>query len=311
MRRHLFRTLILTGFVTAGIALEPAGPAPGVAAQRLATPGVGVWWTGASDPARWIAPHDRLTKAVSWRAAGAAVDWAEIEVEAGAARIPVHTVLVRLRPALLRPTLEQHNEPRGLRGVWTIDSVQADAVIALNAGQFLETGPWGWIVTGGIQLSLPRRAPLAGALAFDTAGSPRWLADDDVAFMKNPGRDISVGFQSYPLLLRNGVVPRLIRVSDGVSATHRDARLAIGQLPDGRLLIAMTRFGVRGSALARVPIGLTTRETAALMGSLGCTDALMLDGGLSAQLMIRGPKGETLKWPGARRVPVALVFRNR
>ena len=124
-------------------------------------------------------------------------------------------------------------------------------------------------------------------------------------------RSLRVAFQSYPRLLQDGAVPLAIRTGRGVDVRHRDTRLAIGELRDGRLLIALTRFGVRESAVARLPIGLTVPETAALMGALGARDAVMLDGGLSAQLMVRDAGREPLMWRGLRKVPVALVFRER
>jgi hypothetical protein len=50
---------------------------------------------------------------------------------------------------------------------------------------------------------------------------------------------------------------------------------------------------------------------AALMGALGCRRAVMLDGGLSSQLLLRGPHGLPELWPGLRRVPLALEVLPR
>src|SRR5690606_4774501 len=102
-----------------------------------------------------------------------------------------------------------------------------------------------------------------------------------------------------------------VRTGRGVDATHRDARLALCTLRDGRLLLALTRFGARDNVISRLPIGLTLAETAALMGAIGCADAVMLDGGLSAQLMVRNGNGAAEYWRGGRRVPLALTFRGR
>jgi hypothetical protein len=44
------------------------------------------------------------------------------------------------------------------------------------------------------------------------------------------------------------------------------------------------------------------------MQRLGAVRALMLDGGLSAQLLVREGRSTT-SWPGLRRVPLALVAR--
>jgi hypothetical protein len=96
-----------------------------------------------------------------------------------------------------------------------------------------------------------------------------------------------------------------------VDVAHRDARLALGLDPEGRLLIAMTRFDALGGALDRVPFGLTTPEMAAVMGAMGATDAVLLDGGISAQLLVRDAAGIAHTWPGVRKVPLALIGSPR
>jgi exopolysaccharide biosynthesis protein len=192
-------------------------------------------------------------------------------------------------------------------------------------------------VRDGREIAPPGYGPLAAGIAFTRSGAVRWLdaagtdraratltagsgrvvsgAAPAVAETSAAGRQaedpIVAAFQSYPRLLAGGAVVPAIRSGQGVDARHRDARLAIGQTRDGRLVLALTRFGQRESAVSRIPIGLTLAETAGLMGSLGCTDAMMLDGGLSAQLMVRSHSGAPMLWRGARRVPVALVFTDR
>jgi hypothetical protein len=49
---------------------------------------------------------------------------------------------------------------------------------------------------------------------------------------------------------------------------------------------------------------------AALMGALGCSRAVLLDGGASGQLLVRDGE-RTLTWPGMRRVPVGLLALPR
>ena len=88
---------------------------------------------------------------------------------------------------------------------------------------------------------------------------------------------------------------------------HRDARLAIGAGRDGRLVIALTRFEGLGGALSNLPFGLTTPEMAAVMGALGCRQAMLLDGGISSQLRLRSADGRAHEWRGMRRVPLALL----
>ena len=119
-------------------------------------------------------------------------------------------------------------------------------------------------------------------------------------------------FQTFPTLLRDGVVPSELRSSgSGVDLGHRDARAAIGTLRDGRILVALTRFDAAGPTLGFIPFGLTTPEMAALMGALGASDAAMLDGGISAQLMVRDSICAAHSWPAVRDVPLALVATPR
>jgi hypothetical protein len=69
----------------------------------------------------------------------------------------------------------------------------------------------------------------------------------------------------------------------------------------------MTRFEGLGGALDNLPFGLTTPEMAALMGALGCRQAVLLDGGISSQLMVQDREGERQVWRGMRYVPLGLV----
>src|SRR5206468_9800779 len=115
-------------------------------------------------------------------------------------------------------------------------------------------------------------------------------------------------FQSYPMLLQDGAVPApLSEPGRGVDVRHRDARLALGTLDDGRVVIALTRFDALGETLGRIPFGLTSEARAAVMGALGCRRALLLDGGISGQLMVRDAKGAERSWPGTRSVPLGLI----
>jgi exopolysaccharide biosynthesis protein len=107
-------------------------------------------------------------------------------------------------------------------------------------------------------------------------------------------------------------VPRPLRQAGlGVDLGHRDSRLALGTLADGRVIIALTRFDALGQRLGRIPFGLTSPEMAAVMGALGCRQALLLDGGISGQLLVRDSAGAARVWPGIRSVPLGLVGRSR
>jgi len=82
-------------------------------------------------------------------------------------------------------------------------------------------------------------------------------------------------------------------------------------LKAGRVVIALTRFDALGESLGRVPFGLTSPEMAAVMGALGCRQALLLDGGISGQLMVREADGFVRRWRGTRSVPLGLVGRPK
>jgi exopolysaccharide biosynthesis protein len=157
----------------------------------------------------------------------------------------------------------------------------------------------------------PQYAPLAGAVIVGADGAVRVVAPDSVELERRRG-GAREAFQSYPMLLERGRVPAALRTAGlGVDLAHRDARLALGTLPDGRVVIALTRFDALGGTLGRVPFGLTSPEMAAVMGGLGAQDALLLDGGISGQLRLRDGDGSNRTWPGTRSVPLGLVARSR
>jgi hypothetical protein len=142
----------------------------------------------------------------------------------------------------------------------------------------------------------------------DTAGALGWVAADRIPSVRHSPA-IVAAFQSYPVLLEgDGTVPRALRERRaGVDLEHRDARVALGFLRDGRVLVALTRFDALDGTLDYVPFGLTTPEMAAVMGALGCRRAVMLDGGISSQLLVREAGGRAREWRGVRRVPLGLV----
>jgi exopolysaccharide biosynthesis protein len=194
---------------------------------------------------------------------------------------------------------------------WTVADAGTEAALALDAGQFRGSLPWGWVVSGGRQLLKPQYAPLAGAVVSDSSGAVRIVPPGEVAAAHARG-GVREAFQSYPMLLEDGAVPApLSEPGRGVEVQHRDARLALGTLDDGRLVVALTRFDALGQTLGRIPFGLTSQEMAAVMGALGCRQALLLDGGISGQLMVRDGDGAARTWPGTRSVPLGLIGRVR
>ena len=193
-------------------------------------------------------------------------------------------------------------------GPWTTHARRDRGV---NVGQFVRTLPWGWVVLDGHQFLAPGSGPLATAVAVDSSGAVRWIGPDSLG---NPDvrRGAVSAFQSYPTLLdaEGEIPPPLREPGRGIDVEHRDARLGIGALADGRLLIVLTRFDALGESLGSIPFGPTIPEFAALMGALGARQAVALDGGISGQMLVRDADG-THAWRGLRKVPMALVVLKK
>jgi hypothetical protein len=268
------------------------------------------WWRWERAPIAWEAPLPALAGRMGWRRAAPGVEWGQVRISGPGVARRVRVVVVRLDPARVRFRLDTaFAEGRG-RGAWTVDQAPEGVLAAINAGQFSGAEPWGWLVLGGREYRRPGTGPLSVAIAFDTAGAVRWIPPDSIREVRGrPG--VAAAFQSYPRLIAGGIVPEALRQEGlGVDLRHRDARAAFGRTRDGRVLFAITRFDGAGGALDFVPFGLTVPEMAAVMGALGARDAVMLDGGISSQLLVRDG-GRVRRWRGLREVPVGLVVGSR
>ena len=245
------------------------------------------------------------TARVTWQRGQAGVEWATLPISGQNAAAAVRLILARVDPRLV--TFDLVWDVENDRPAWTVDRAP-DAALAFNAGMFVQQLPWGWVVMNGRERLPPGIGPLSSALIGLGDGRLVWVDGDDVSAWR--GRtDVRFAFQSYPTLLTgNGEVPVALR-NGAINATHRDARLALGIDSEGRLLIALTRFDVAIPGADRLPFGLTVPEMAAVMGSLGARQAMLLDGGISAQLAIADSAGTTRAWKGLRKVPLALVAR--
>lgn len=275
-------------------------------------------WRADSIPLQWQSADSALTARLRWRTTAAGVAWTELPVHAGGEGARTRVILVRLDPARVRLRLDTRMPVRGRvrDAAWTLAAAPASALVALNAGQFGErldgVHPWGWTVLDGREWQPPKLAPLATAVVVDSTGRVQLLPPFAVA-RSSRARGVAYAFQSYPTLLEGDAqLPAMLHGADApIDLTHRDARLAVGVLRDGQVLLALTRFDAFGPTLGAVPLGLTTPETAALMGALGCVRAVMLDGGISAQLLLRDTSGRVERWRGWRRVPMGLVVLPR
>ena len=285
------RTGALAALLVAGILIAEAG-------NSIRTPR-GAW------------SLDRLPTldgAIAWRPGAGAIEWGELQLEGEGEAWRTRVIVARLDPRRVALSLVPAFD-QGAR--WTVDEAGPSVVLALNAGQFRSSLPWGWVVSGGRELLSPQQGPLAGAVVVDSGGTVRLLSDGEVLGERTRGAAVEA-FQSYPMLLVDGAPPpALVTPGSGVAVSHRDARLALGTLADGRVIVALTRFDALGPALGRIPFGLTSAEMAEVMAALGCRRAILLDGGISGQLLVRDARGDAHAWRGVRSVPLGLVARAR
>lgn len=262
------------------------------------------WWSSDSAPTDWTREEPVLAEAIGWRAGPPGIEWGEARLAGTGEAHRIRLIAARIDPQRVRFRLDTAYTADGYPS-WSILRAPRDAVFAVNAGMFSWRTPWGWVVIRERQYLPPNRGPLSLAVIFDSSGTVRWLPGDSIG--RRPRHGIDAAFQSYPTLLENGLVPEPLRAATGaVSVTHRDARAALGTSADGRVIVAITRYDGAGGILDFVPFGLTVPEMAAVMGALGARHAVMLDGGISSQLLVREGR-ETRRWTGLRRVPLGLV----
>jgi exopolysaccharide biosynthesis protein len=254
-------------------------------------------------------PSFQHRETVEWQAASSGVDRALVDVSGKGEGWATRILALRVDPARLRFRLRTRLS--GAAPGWTVDEAPDAAVVAVNAGQFSGSTPWGWVVMEGKEIRPPGRGPLSASVAWDTAGRVRWLDARDIERHRATG-EIVEAFQSYPTLLDGGgEIPRALTIEGlGIDVDHHDARLAIGLLPDGRLLLALTRFHGLGALSPPIPVGLTLAEMADVMRRFGCIRAVSLDGGVSAQLLLN-TNGRREVWRGWRNVPLGLVAEPR
>jgi len=266
-----------------------------------------VWWRAGSAPARWDGTSTPLLDAVTWRPGAGGLEWGEVEISGAGEARALRLVVARLDPARLALALTWK---LGIPA-WSEAEAPAEAALAVNAGMFVGTIPWGWVVLNGAERLAPGVGPLSSAVVVRRDGSVAWVDGDDLSAWRG-SPDVAFAFQSYPsLLIRDGEVPAALQGGETIDLGHRDARLALGVDREGRLLIALTRLDLDLPIADRIPFGITIPEMAAVMGALGARQAVSLDGGISSQLFLRSLDGSTHRWPGLRRVPLALVAAPR
>jgi hypothetical protein len=329
LHRAAARLAALGTLVAAAPAAAHAPSLPGSALAVRGSDGAWrAWWQAGRAPARWAAPLPAVAGAVRWRAVAPGIERGELALAGTGEAWRLRVQLVRVDPRVTTLRLHALVDEAGRGRPWRVDSAPATARVALNAGQFDAAGPWGWVVHEGAEWRAPGRGALAPAVVVDSAGGVRLVPPDSIAAVRAAG-GVREAFQSYPaLLLGDGDVPAPLRAPGrGVDVAHRDARLALGVLRDGRVLVALTRFAALGESFDAVPFGPTVPEMAALVGALGARRAVLLDGGLSGQLLVREDGGtgaggtgaggtgaggaRERAWRGLRAVPLGLLVEPR
>jgi hypothetical protein len=274
-------------------------------AVRLPSGASHVFWRASRAPLQWTAADVDLAALVTWHPGRSGVAWATLPISGSGEAHALTLVIARIDPQALSFQLVwdiAHDRPH-----WTVDRA-TDAALAVNAGMFVDRLPWGWVVVDGHERLPPGYGPLSSALVGLADGRLVWVDGDDVSAWRRRG-NVRFAFQSYPTLLAgDGAVPAALR-NGAINVTHRDARLALGLDRQGRLLVVLTRLDLPIPGADRVPFGLTVPEMAAVMGALGAQRAMLLDGGISAQLTVADAGGQARAWKGLRKVPLALVVR--
>jgi exopolysaccharide biosynthesis protein len=246
-----------------------------------------------------------LTLTTTWQQVSPGVWQREMRMAPDGPLSSVRAIVVRLEPSRVRFTLDYAARDYGMIGTWTVDRMPPAGVVAVNAGQFSGGAPWGWLVRDGVEEQAPGTGSLGMSFVVDRAGAVSLVTRDELPSVR--GKAVHA-FQSYPaVLIGDGQVPWELQAPlRGVDLSHRDSRLALGIMDDGSVVIALTRFGSLGRPGETVPWGPTVPEMSAFMKSLGCRRAMLLDGGLSSQLAVRGAGGVE-QWKNWRAVPLGLI----
>jgi exopolysaccharide biosynthesis protein len=245
-----------------------------------------------------------LASAAVWEPVRPGVWQRESRMASTGALAPVRAVAVRIDPRRVVFSLG----PAVHGGLWTIDSVSDLDAVAFNAGQFRSSGSWGWIVRDGVEMQPPGSGSVAMAFVVDSGGVPSLIDQSELPARRG---HVRLAFQSYPaLLVGDGALPWELRESGrGVDLDHRDSRLALGIRDDGSVVVALTRFtGLGPGPGEMLPWGPTVPEMAAYMRSLGCRQAVLLDGGVSGQMALRLADGTLRRWANWRVVPLGMVI---
>ena len=101
------------------------------------------WWRSEGAPVRW---DDRgiLSRHVAWQRVSDGVEWGELLIAGTGEAWRTRVIIARVDPAQVYVTLDTALT-EDLRAEWRVERAPRGALLAMNAGQFVETLPWGWV----------------------------------------------------------------------------------------------------------------------------------------------------------------------
>jgi len=263
----------------------------------------GAWvpWR-AFTPGAPAATDPLLAGAIRWTDARPGLRAGSFEVRASGGVLVNSVAIVEIAPSRYRFSLAAASRfaPR------TADAWMADTAVvaAVNTGLFRKDGaPQGLVALDGVRLG--RRADWLDAAVAIEDGGLRLLAPPAADSLRGAS-----AFQVLPWLVREGRVALGATSGLRLSRTHRDRRLTLCTGADGTVRLLLSNFELFGEPAGTIPVGLTLPEQAIIAAAAGCRDAVALDGGISAQLVVRFP-GRVRRMPGWRAVPLMMLIRPR
>lgn len=290
---------MLGGAVAAALlSLAQASPAP----LQLRVDGEWRPWRRFS-PGETASPDSLLSRAITWIDEQSGLRLGAFHVRPAGDVWDNSIALLEIDPAryrfalATRPGWERH-----LVADWMRD---LSVVAAMNTGLFRDDGtPYGLVAIDGarrnpptgwldVLVSIERGTPHLEGLQRDAPTDSGWSA-----------------FQTLPWLVRGGRVVFSVSSGARMSRTHRDRRLTLCLGADGWVRILLSNFEAFGQTVGEIPIGLTIPEQATIAAAAGCIDAVALDGGISAQLFVRGTS-KLHRMPGWRKIPLVMLVRRR
>lgn len=292
----MVRTLVTLALLAA---LRQTAPA------RLELRSGGQWmaWR-AFEPGAVAARDSTLARVIAWRDSEPGLRLGAFEVRSvGRAFSENRVALLEIDPTRFRFALAAApGWQRRTADAWMRDT---SLVATVNTGLFRDDGtPQGLVVLDGDRRSAP--ASWLDVVVAIEEGSLRLTGVQEARSLHGGAS----AFQTLPWLVRDGRVAFSASSGIRLSHTHRDRRLTLCLGDDGLVRILLSNFEVFGRTAGRIPIGLTIPEQAIIASAVGCRDAVALDGGISAQVVVRvGP--QLHRMPGWRRVPLMLLVRRR